>query len=252
MKSAIYKGWVRHRRFTPTQHALRYQVFMLLLDLDELDFVFDSSKWWSTTSWAPARFKREDYLGDPAIPLDQAVRMLVQQRTGHYPEGKIQLLTNLRYFGFIMNPISCYYCFDKNDELQFVIAEVNNTPWDERYCYVLPCEPKQYYQRINFQKELHVSPFNPMDVRYHWRCNPPDQTLRINMQNWRGPQHHQVKEFDATLVLNRQALTGDSLRKTITRQPLMTVKVVAAIYWEALKLFIKKTPLFNHPKNINR
>ena len=255
MKSAIYKGWVRHRRFHPKRHELRYQLFMMLLDLSELDSVFSGSKLWSIDRWAPARFKRSDFLGDPKIPLDKAVRLKVEKETGVYPQGAIRLLTNLRYFGFIMNPISCYYCFDDNEKLQFIVAEVNNTPWDERHCYVLPCDPNSRYQRISFNKDFHVSPFNPMDIRYDWRSSDPEQQLRLNMQNWRQeqePQGSELLEFDATLVLQREEITTKSLRRVILQYPLMTVKIVLAIYWEALKIWAKGVPFVAHPGPANK
>jgi DUF1365 family protein len=249
LKSAIYKGWLRHRRYSPKSHSLRYQVFMMLLDLSELDQVFSGSKLWSSKRWALARFKREDFLGDPATPLDCAVRQRVEQQVGVYPTGPIRLLANLRYFGFIINPISCYYCFDDDERLQFIIAEVNNTPWDERHSYVLACEPEHNYQRISFNKDFHVSPFNPMDIRYEWRCNLPADDLRINMQNWRSPQvgSDETLEFDATLVLEREVITASALRRLIWQYPFMTFKVVVAIYWQALKLLIKGVPVFAHP-----
>jgi DUF1365 family protein len=249
MKSAIYEGWVRHRRYSPKQHSLHYKVFMMLLDLSELDQIFNGTKLWSTKAFALARFKRSDFLGDPAVDLDTAVRRQVKKKTGVYPKGAIRLLTNLRYFGFIINPISCYYCFDENERLQYIVAEVNNTPWDERHCYVLPCELHKPYQHIIFEKELHVSPFNPMDITYDWRSSMPEQELRINMQNWREVDGEKIKEFDATLVLQRDEITVKKLRRLMWRYPLMTLKVGASIYWQAVKIFLKGIPIFDHPGN---
>ncbi|MFA7553967.1 MAG: DUF1365 domain-containing protein [Spongiibacteraceae bacterium] len=247
MKSAIYTGWVRHRRYVPKNHRLRYKVFMMLLDLAELDHVFSGTRWWSVKRWAPARFKRSDFLGDATQPLDIAVRRLVEDRTGICPCGPIRLLTNLRYFGFIINPISCYYCFDLHEKLQFIVAEVNNTPWDERHCYVLSCEPDSLYQRISFNKVMHVSPFNPMDVHYCWRSNLPERTLRIDMQNWRGGAVSPLLEFDASLLLKREEITPAALRRILWQYPLMTLKVVFSIYWQALRLLIKGVPVYDHP-----
>lgn len=247
MKSAIYKGWVRHRRYYPESHHLRYQVFMLLLDLSELDSVFAGTRLWSAKGRALAQFKREDFHGDPAMPLDKAVRERVQQQTGVYPDGPIRLLANLRYFGFIINPIACYYCFDKSEQLQFIVAEVNNTPWDERHSYVLRCDPQRRYQRIRFNKSFHVSPFNPMDIEYDWRSNLPQQQLRINMQNWRKINDKSILEFDATLVLEREKISPSALRNLIWQYPFMTLKVVLAIYWQALKLLVKRVPVYDHP-----
>ena len=141
MHSAIYQGFLRHRRFTPHQHRFSYRVFMMYLDLDELDEVLSMSPFWSKRRWRPARFQRSDFLGDPAVPLKQAVCDRIHEETGQRYVGRVCLLANLRYFGFVMNPIACYYCFDNQDNLQYIVAEVTNTPWNERQSYVLRCDP---------------------------------------------------------------------------------------------------------------
>ncbi len=215
---------------------------MMLIDLSELDQVFAGSWFWSTKKWALARYKRDDFFGDSALPLDTAVRQRVEEETGVYPRGPIRLLANLRYFGFIMNPISCYYCFDEKENLQAIVAEVNNTPWNERHGYVLPCKPNKDQQEIIFSKALHVSPFNPMNIEYHWKSNLPAEDLRIHMQNYREGNI----EFDASLVLTRQEITTSRLRRLIIQYPLMTLKVLIAIYWEAAIIFFKKMPVYLH------
>ena len=124
MTSAIYEGWVRHRRVSPRELRFKYRVFMPYLRLDELPELFDGSLTWSARRPAPARFRREDFLGDPALPLDESVRRRVAEETGRRPEGPIYLLANLRYFGFIMNPVSCYYCFDADQRLRYILVDV--------------------------------------------------------------------------------------------------------------------------------
>ena len=128
MHSGIYTGWVRHRRYTPTQHQLRYQIYMMYLDLSEIDEVLNLSPWWSRKPWRPARFERSDFLGDPALSLDSAVRERIYNETGEAHIGPIRMLANLRYLGFNMNPITSYYCFDKHERLQTIVADVHNTP----------------------------------------------------------------------------------------------------------------------------
>src|SRR5210317_759703 len=137
MQSSIFSGQVSHARKTPLKHAFSYGVYMAFLDLDELGEVFKGRWLWSTRRMALVRFRRKDYLGDPDVSLDQAVRELVEERTGSRPQGPIRLLTNLTWFGYCFNPISVYYCYEKDRRtLDTIVAEVNNTPWGERSCYV--------------------------------------------------------------------------------------------------------------------
>jgi DUF1365 family protein len=247
MKSAIYFGRVRHRRMAPVQHEFSYRMFMLYLDLAELPQLFSGRWLWSARRAALARFRREDHFGDPRVPLDDSVRELVARETGQRPAGPIRLLTHLRYFGHVFNPVSFYYCFDEDDRrVETIVAEVNNTPWGEQHCYVLPQSMNAGqggHGRYFPKKVMHVSPFMEMDVAYDWRFNAPGDALSVHMENAREGR----KVFDATLLLSREEITGGSLARALARFPLMTVKVVAAIYWQALRLWLKGTPLHDHP-----
>ena len=247
MHSAIYKGLLRHRRFRPVEHKFFYQVFMLYLDLDEIDQVLSMSRLWSRKSWRPARFERSDFLGDPQISLRTAVSERILQETGKPQTGPIRMLANFRYFGFNINPITSYYCFDEQENLKTIVAEVTNTPWKERISYVLTCDPKKRIQRIRFQKSLHVSPFNPMDMTYHWTSNSPAKMLSLNLETTQAGDAH----MDATLVLKRYAIQSHSLRNTLIEYPWTTVKVLASIYWQAFRLGVKKSPFYTHPKLVN-
>lgn len=254
MKSALYSGWMRHRRVLPKAHDFRYDLFMLYLDLSELDSVFAGRWFWSVRRMALARFRREDHLGDPSLPLDHAVRDLVAERTGQRPAGPIRLLTHLAYFGYGFNPVSFYYCFDAADvHVETIVAEVNNTPWGEQHCYVLDqahAPRKGGLARHLFDKDFHVSPFMPMEIGYDWMFGDPGEELLVHMiLNSRpdaaggdGPQ----KMFDATLHLERQAITGASLAGVLARFPFMTLKVIVGIHWQALRLWLKGVPVFAH------
>ena len=249
MNSRIYKGWVRHRRVAPTRHQFRYRLFMLYLDLAELPQLFDRTPFWSARRRALAWFKRSDYLGASDVPLDRAVRDLVQVRTGARPGGPIRLLTHLRYFGYCMNPVSFYYCFDAcGERLETIVAEITNTPWKERHQYVLTveeaggAEPARI-KRFGFDKVFHVSPFMPMDVRYRWHFNEPGERLFVHMDNSR----HGARMFDATLVLEEHPLSPRSLLAVLAGFPLMTMRIIVAIHWQALRLWLKHTPVHDHP-----
>ena len=138
MRSCLYEGTVVHRRFAPMEHSFRFRLFLVYVDLDELESLFGRRGIWSTRSPAVARFRRADYFGDPDRPLTDCVRELVEEQTGNRPKGPIGLLTNFRYFGFEMNPVSFFYCYDSTGQhVEAIVAEVHNTPWNEKHCYVL-------------------------------------------------------------------------------------------------------------------
>jgi len=247
MKSAIYEGRVRHRRIKPVVHEFSYRMFMMYLDLSELGKVFQGRWFWSSRRTALARYRREHHLGDPAVPLEKAVRDLVLNETGHRPAGPIRLLTQLSYFGYVFNPVSFYYCYNADDtELETIVAEVNNTPWGERHCYVLSPGMDHGvggHKRYFPDKEMHVSPFMPMDIDYDWRFNTPGENLTVHMENARAGR----KIFDATIVLEREEISGRSLARVLFTYPLMTVKIIVAIHWQALKLWLKGAPVHDHP-----
>jgi hypothetical protein len=246
MHSSLYVGQVSHRRFTPREHHFSYGMFMLYLDLDELPTLFRPFWLWSVERANIASFRRRDHLGDHQRPLKQAVYDLIEQHTGQRPAGPVRLLTHLGYFGFRFNPVSFYYCFDESGEtLKYIVAEVNNTPWGEQFCYVMDAADNQgtaQLQRYSATKCFHVSPFLPMDMQYDWRFSAPAHKLSVYMQN----QQQGEKVFDATLRLECRPLNSKQLAGVLTRFPLMTLKVVAAIYFEALRLWLKRTPLFDH------
>jgi len=253
MKSALYAGYLQHRRHVPRANCFRYRIFMLWLDLDELPPLFDRFWLWSARHPALAWFRRKDYHGDAALTLSDAVRATVMHHTGIQPTGPIRLLTHLRYFGYSFNPVSIYYIFDATDtRIETIVAEITNTPWKQRHCYVLPVSsatvstsPLQW--QWQFDKAFHVSPFMPMDLQYEWRFSQPQEALRVHMENWRDD----TKQFDATLSLQRNEISSASLCKVLLYYPVMTLKVVTLIHWQAVKLFFKRVPFFTHPDKLS-
>jgi len=248
MESCFYKGLVRHRHFSSRKHEFQYRLFYVFLDLDELDDVLGKLPLWSSKHPAAAWFRRADYLGDKDISLKEAVCQRVEEVTGSRPSGPVRVLTHLRYFGFIFNPVSFYYCYNETDtKVESIIAEITNTPWNERYSYVLSSTQSlssSNFLRFQMNKDFHVSPFMPMDIQYDWRFGAPGKQLNIHMINNRDGNNI----FDATLRLNRKPMTKWSSTVILLSYPFMTLKVIIGIYWQALRLYMKNFPFFSHPK----
>lgn len=243
-RSRIYRGTLRHRRFTPKSHTFSYQVWMAWLDLDELPELFDKVPGFSARRPALARFRREDYLGPVDRPLKTAVREELIRQLGSAPNGRICVLTQLRTMGCMFNPISVYYAYDHLGRLAAVLSEVTNMPWRERTRYASAVKPTRHSHQAHFDKDLHVSPFNPMEMTYRWKFNTPNETLFLHMENWQDQQCH----FDATLMLDASPATRGGLMKTLARQPWMSLKTITGIHFEALRLWLKRIPVYNHPK----
>ena len=247
LASCLYEGTVRHRRFAPVPHGFSYRIFLAYLDLSELQRVFEGRWLWSVGRRNVASFRREDHLGDPTVPLDEAVRDLVRERLGRRPEGPVRVLTHLRYFGHNFNPVSIYYCFDRTgSNVQTIVADITNTPWGEHYSYVLD-ETQDVDtgegKRFRFAKTFHVSPFLDMDVDYDWWFSEPGDRLRVQMIDF----HKGTRLFVANLELKRRELNGGNLARMLLSYPPMTMKAIAAIYWQALRLWIKGATFYTHP-----
>jgi DUF1365 family protein len=263
VNSCLYEGSVRHRRMGSVKDEFYYSLFMAYLDLDELPECFDGRMLWSARRPAVAWFRRADYLGDPSVPLADAVRKLVKERTGVRPDGPIRLLTHLRYFGKSFNPVSFYYCFDNHGEqVKAVVADVTNTPWGERHSYVMGVDQAADHgtatvMRGQFEKQLHVSPLMGMDHIYDWRPTEPSEQLLVHIESHRidrslcpaGSKYGDGENvFDATLSLHRRELTPSAMRSALLRYPFLTARILMRIYSHALRLKVRGAKYFPHPK----
>lgn len=238
LRSGIYTGRVVHRRYHPVEHDFAYRVVMVGVDVDEFDELCALHPLWSSGRRNVVSLNRADYFGDPGIPLAEAVRNRVEEVTGVRPGGSILLLTQPRTWGWLFNPISIYYCLTPDHEVEFVLVEVTNTPWHERTTYVLPGIGEHVRA-----KELHVSPFLPMDLEHHFTLGRPGRHLTVGIDDLRGG----TLFFRATMALQRHEASRASLQRLITNFPFMTIRVSWAIYRQALALRWKGARFHPHP-----
>jgi DUF1365 family protein len=242
--SGIYEGTVIHHRFEPIDRRFSYRIAMAYLDLAEIDEVCDCHPLWSNERANAVSFRRADYLGDPDIPLDESVRALVAERTGHRPRGRICLLTQVRTWGWLFNPISVYYCFDEAGvTVAHKVVEVMNTPWHERVAYVLPGVGSYVVD-----KAMHVSPFLPMDLRHCFVIGPPGERLVLGVDDLRDDK----KVFSASMVLRLRTADRSTLGRVLWRFPLMTMRVSWGIYRQALSLKLRGVGFHPHPAKAER
>ena len=247
LHSAIFRGRLQHRRHAPHADRFDYPLFMMYLDLDELPRLFTRRWFWSVGRRNLAEFRRSDYLGDPDRDLADCVRDCVSAKLGWRPDGPIRLLTHLRYFGHCFNPVSFYYCFAEDGEtLRAIVAEITNTPWQERHQYVLDvhgAEGSAQGWNWSFGKAFHVSPFLPLQRDYRWRFSLPQSRLFVHMDSISADG----RDFDSSLALTREPLTGWNLARCLIRHPALTARIVLAIHWQAFLIWCKRNPVYDHP-----
>jgi DUF1365 family protein len=242
----LYAGRVVHRRAAPVRHGFGYRLALLGLELGREKELAGFAPWLGIGRRAPVSWRREDHFGDPAIPLDAAVRDLVALRTGDRPRGPIRLITSPRVFGCGFNPISLFVCHDVAGAVEAVVAEVTSTPWAERHCYVLgvPAERRgSAVQRFVTPKELHVSPFLGMRQDYRWRIAIEHDRLSVGIAATTGRE----TPFAAAMSLVRTPLRRTSIARFLVEPPLGAAGTLAAIHFQALRLWCKGAPYHPHP-----
>ena|SRR5579863_1521268 len=250
MESALYLGRLRHRRFAPREHAFEYPVHMAFLDIDRLPELMSGSLFSSYNRWNWTGYDERDHFGDPAKPLRKRLEEDALRQGVALPDGQIFVLTHLRYLGYVFNPVSFFYCYDREGRLELMIGEVNNT-FGETHNYWLTSTNEQANasaKRYRTAKRMHVSPFQAMELEYDWIFTLPGERLVAHMNTLKDGRAN----FDATLQLERRPWDAKHLVRALAAYPFITLRVIAGIHWEALRLWAKGVPVHTHPAKLEK
>jgi DUF1365 family protein len=240
--SALYTGSVTHLRRGSPAHSFRYRLYMLYLDLDELPALLAGPGPLRAGRFGLLSWERADYLRG-APDLAEEARERVRRALGFRPEGPVRILAHPRSLGHAFNPVTFSWCFDRTGQVpQAVVAEITNTPWNERHAYVLPAGPDGAVGA--FAKTFHVSPFLPMEQGYRWRLGAPGASLAVEMASDQDGR----EAFRARLDLRRVPWSAGALWRAALAMPLMSWKVQAGIYAQALSLWARGAPFHVHPR----
>ena len=248
LASKLAVGTVTHQRYKPTNHGFHTTLYYSWIHLAEIE-ALDALPLWSTQRFNLVQFKRQDYIRPLDRSMEDAVALHLQQAGIEEIPHSIYLLTHLRQWGMSFNPVSFYFCFREDKTCIAVLSDITNTPWDERHVYVHRCEEQSphFTVRSQFAKAFHISPFMAMNMNYDWSFRFDGESVVAKMDVNQNNERH----FNASMKLALKPLTKRSAAIAPLRFPFTPLSVLFKIYWHALRLWLKGTPIYDHPSNEN-
>ena len=243
LTSAVYIGDVKHRRFAVKSHQFKYPIYMMWIDLMAPESLDSVHPWLGTNGFKALKFCQQDYLAyaeQPQQSISQRAFARIAKLGVSEPFTQVYMLGQLRCLGVYFSPVNFYFYQTAAGDFTHMVAEVSNTPWNERHYYLVPLEKK-----VNFKKVFSVSPFMDLDMNYHWHVRIKKDNTMIHIENKKDDQ----LLFDATLRLERHTLTKATISHLLKRFPAMTWSIFKGIYVHAFKLFCKRVPFIGHSGN---
>ena len=242
-RSSIYTGYVVHQRYQPKKHLLKYRVFSILFNLDELTFLSKKMFFFSYNAFNLFSFHDRDFGKSDGTSLIDYVRNELKKHSMEDVSGSIKLLAYPRILGYVFNPLAVYYCYKTNGQLGAVLYEVNNT-FGQRHSYLIPIQQDKSKTTLHqCKKQFYVSPFVSMDAYYQFCVESPDSKILLEIKE----TNSEGELLDAIFQGIQQEFNDSSLIRLFFSYPLMTLKVIAGIHLEAAKLWLKKIPLVDRP-----
>ena len=246
MKHALCQGAVWHQRLTPVLHRFSYPLWLLRVDLEDIDGLL-AGHWSWGRRWRPLTVREQDYLTPPAAgdtrPLHTRVRDKAASLGLDWREGRVWMLAQPRCLGWLFNPLVLYWHIPPGaSQADSVVAEVSNTPWHERHWYALVADGDGTFS-VQQDKAFHVSPFMGMAMQYRWWLAMNDASITVRIENWAADE----QVFVAGMRLQCQPASGEQLGSVLRRFGWQTLRVSAAIYAQAFRLWRKGVPFHRHP-----
>ena len=241
MKSAFYIGQIFHKRFFPKEHQFTYPLYMNFIDLDEVELMHHKFWWFSSKRWAPLQLKVTDYFSHEELSTTvskadtgdflktRAIAIAASLGANVSTINRVCVLAQLRCFGIYFSPVNFFFLYD-NEAAKYLVAEVSNTPWNKSHCYLI-----DLISPMPTEKAFHVSPFMDLDMEYRWHVKEPAASTKIDIESWR--ERHL---FTASFCATRYEINAKKITAVFLRWPIVSLSIVRAIYWQALKLSLKR------------